>query len=269
MSRSLALVFVLIAVAGCRSSSSESARSAVTGAEPAPSAVPPPPPERTPSPESLERKARSEARLRAEGIRVNAALPVIETAAEARIRSQDAVVDRAIASLIVALKGEGVTQGMDAAEIEKMVEGVRDRYGAANALSPKERAFVDDPRPAQQAAVQFVWRYEVLAVLLWALGYEADLAHPAHVIDAGLIVGVVKEAGPEGFRSKARLRSATEILDEADLIYRYDWACVDARASGGEPPKGIDCEVVVERHRALNWLIGYQGQAWDDVSTDT
>jgi len=26
---------------------------------------------------------------------------------------------------------------------------------------------------------------------------------------------------------------------------------------------------VVERHPALNWLLGYQGQEWDDVSTDT
>jgi len=34
-------------------------------------------------------------------------------------------------------------------------------------------------------------------------------------------------------------------------------------------PHGVDCEMVVERHHALNWLIGYQGQDWDDVSTDT
>ncbi|MCR9246223.1 MAG: DUF4272 domain-containing protein [bacterium] len=26
---------------------------------------------------------------------------------------------------------------------------------------------------------------------------------------------------------------------------------------------------LAERHYALNWLIGYRNQAWDDVSTDT
>jgi hypothetical protein len=31
----------------------------------------------------------------------------------------------------------------------------------------------------------------------------------------------------------------------------------------------LNCELVVERHRALNWLIGYQQQAWDDVRPDT
>jgi len=55
----------------------------------------------------------------------------------------------------------------------------------------------------------------------------------------------------------------------ADAWPRFDWACVAARVSGKSPPKGVDCEVVMERHHALNWLIGYQGQEWDDVSTDT
>jgi len=28
-------------------------------------------------------------------------------------------------------------------------------------------------------------------------------------------------------------------------------------------------EIIVERHRALNWLIRYMNQDWDDVTTDT
>ena len=31
----------------------------------------------------------------------------------------------------------------------------------------------------------------------------------------------------------------------------------------------MDYDVVIERHHALNWLIGYENQQWDDVSTDT
>ena len=89
-------------------------------------------------------------------------------------------------------------------------------------------------------------------------------------MDAGRIVSLVmKDKGPKKLREQARLRSAKELLDEADLIYRYDWACVDARVNGGPAPSGVDCGIVVERHHALNWLIGYQGQEWDDVSTDT
>ena len=61
----------------------------------------------------------------------------------------------------------------------------------------------------------------------------------------------------------------TVILDEADRIYRYDWACADARIKGRDAPAGLDPGVVVERHRMFNWLIRYMDAAWDDVRTDT
>jgi hypothetical protein len=69
--------------------------------------------------------------------------------------------------------------------------------------------------------------------------------------------------------AKTTLRPIEDILDQADLIYRYRWALVDARVNDSEPPAGLDPGVALERHRALNWLIGYLGQDWDDVTTDT
>lgn len=101
-------------------------------------------------------------------------------------------------------------------------------------------------------------------------GLIPTLNHPNKIVDADVVFDlVVNTPGPAKLRSDARLRSASEILDEADLIYRIDWACVDARVNGSPTPEGVDCDVVQERHHALNWLIGYQRQAWDDVSTDT
>jgi hypothetical protein len=224
--------------------------------------VPPRPPEHgNPSPEALARKARSEARLRREGVPISKNLPVIDTESEARIRTRAAVVDRAIALMIVALKGEGLEQ----AQVTKAV----DSFSAAKLFTPKEKEFLDEPRPDKRARAQFAWRYECLSVLLWALSYSPAVGDPGKIVDAGNAVGALVKPGPKKFREGARLRSAREILDEADLIYRYDWACVDARVSGKPAPRGVDCEIVVERHHALNWLIGYQGQDWDDVSTDT
>ena len=65
------------------------------------------------------------------------------------------------------------------------------------------------------------------------------------------------------------MRPLSDILDQADLIYRYHWAVVDARINGQDAPAGLNSGVVLERHYALNWLIGYFDQAWDDISTDT
>ena len=149
------------------------------------------------------------------------------------------------------------------------VLGLADRLGAKRTLSPKESAFVLDAQPDKVTRIQFAWQYECLGVMLWALGYSAELGRPDRIVDVRRIVSIMKEKAPIRLREEARLRSISELLDEADLIYRYHWACVDARVNGAPPPRGLDCGVVLERHRALNWLIGYQGQAWDDVTTDT
>ena len=89
------------------------------------------------------------------------------------------------------------------------------------------------------------------------------------MVDAGHVVKQIMAKGPVEFRARARLRTPTELLDADDLYYRYDWACTNARVHGTAAPASVNCEVVQERHYALNWLIGYQHQAWDDVSTDT
>ena len=72
----------------------------------------------------------------------------------------------------------------------------------------------------------------------------------------------------KSFVEQARLRSQAEILDMADLYCRLHWAAIELRLQGKKSDKIVE-GIVRKRHRALNWLIGYMGQKWDDVSTDT
>ncbi len=65
------------------------------------------------------------------------------------------------------------------------------------------------------------------------------------------------------------MRRKSEILDQADLILRFHWACREAQINGEQTPGGLNDDVVIERHRALNWLIRYMDRDWDDVTTDT
>jgi hypothetical protein len=194
---------------------------------------------------------------------VNPVLPVIDSAARADVRGQDAVVDRGLALLIVTIKGNGLEQSG--------VVQARARLGIAPSFfTPKEVAFLRDEHPDPTTKAQFAWRSESLYVMQWALGFAPALGRPGKRADSDQVVSLIaKHKGPKRFREDARLRSTKELLDETDLIYRYDWACVDARANGRPAPTGVDCEVVTERHRALNWLIGYLGQDWDKVRTDT
>ena len=112
-------------------------------------------------------------------------------------------------------------------------------------------------------------RYESLWVLLWALGRIANLGAPTSICDVQSAVEIVRDIPSEDFIQRAMSRPISEILDEADLVYRYDWAVVDARIKGENPTWNLHPGVVYERHYALNWLIGYMDQEWDDVTTDT
>ncbi|QDU96953.1 DUF4272 domain-containing protein [Lignipirellula cremea] len=207
------------------------------------------------------RKSRSLAILKAEQVPFVKHLPLIETEAESTRRTTEQVATRAMALCIVAVKGEGLGQAI----LEKLIS----EYELASAFTPKEKAFINNPTPTEHDRLQFAWRYECYWVMLWALGYIDTLERPGQVCDVGKAVLILRDNGRMGFLANARLRSQAEILDAADLIYRYHWAVVDARINNRQPPAGLDGGVVMERHHALNWLIGYLDQEWDDVSTDT
>ena len=211
--------------------------------------------------EAIDRRLRSETILRTEGVPFLAALPVIETAAEALKRPKEEVAPRTLCLLFVAAKGEGLEQ--------EVVERVLESYELRPHLTPKELAFVLDVSPSQHDRLQFTWRYEAAWPLLWALGFVAQLGKPAQICDVELAVRTMTETTTSQFIEDSELRPIADILDQADLIYRYHWAVRNARIKGQQIPAALDPGVTEERHYALNWLIGYTEQAWDDVTTDT
>jgi hypothetical protein len=211
--------------------------------------------------DALIRKTFNENLLSTKNIPVNKWLPVIESEEEVTIPSVDVIGRRAIALCLVAVKGEGL-------EHEKVLE-LLDKYEIRDYLTPKESAFLVNDQPTQNDRIQFHWRYECYWVLLWALGYIDDLGEPTVICDVQKAVGFLSGRSSQQFIAEARLRSTKEILDMADLIFRYHWAVRDASIKGKEIPGNLDPGVVMERHYALNWLIGYMDQDWDDIGTDT
>lgn len=225
------------------------------------------PPKATASGEA--RKERSNKCLAAEGVPVCAALPPIVGDAAYLPRSVEEVAQRTLGILLTSVFAELVSsRGVEAAR--ESIADLLERYGAQEFLSPGERAFISGPAPDEQSLADFTWRYECAWVGLWALGFVDTLAYPGAVCDVGGMAAMVRDCGDySGFLRSCRLRAPSRILDEADRIYRYDWACADARIKGRDAPAGLDPGVVVERHRMFNWLIRYMDAAWDDVRTDT
>jgi hypothetical protein len=213
--------------------------------------------------EQIERRAKSEEYCNAKSIPIykNPNSLFVDTDEKVTIRTQDEVVDRALALCYIGLKSEGLEQ----VHLDKMEKD----FGITAKLTPYEKSYSTAKNPTEQQKIDANWRYESLHVLLWALGYIDTLSYPDKMCNVADDVKIIYELKEQGFRQKAKLRSKKEILDQADLILRINWACVNSRVKNEQAPSGLNSSVVVERHHTLNWLINYLNQNWDDVSTDT
>lgn len=215
-----------------------------------------------------KRKARTMALLAEKGIPAVNSLPPIVGDENFVPRSKEEVAGRTLAILITSVYAEFLSSNKPDARL--IAEDLLKQYDVLKYLSPAERAFWDNPNPDQTTVVNMTWRYECALVGLWALGLEHQLSYPDGICNVAAMGTMVRELGSwEAIMKASVLRAPSEILDEADLVYRYDWACVEARLKGREEPAGLNSGVVLERHRMFNWLIRYMDSEWDDISTDT
>ena len=223
-------------------------------------------------PEAVERRNKSMALLRDRHIYVTPWLPLLWEQAEEPGRTVEEVCRRAAALLIVSLYSEcRVGEHMSYEESREFVKPIIEGYGAEGFFSPGEKAYLDDPNSTEQTQIQYAWQYENLWVMEWALGLTDDLFWPTRICDVPQSVRIMREyPSMEELTAAARLRPRKELLDQADLIYRLHWACVDARVMNMPAPQALEEGVVMERHRALFWLAGVDEMCgWDDVDLST
>jgi hypothetical protein len=228
------------------------------------------PPERFPevTASALARKDRSLEILQSRSVPVDADLPPIIGDEYVCLRTKEAIIQRSTALLITAIYAE-IVRGRDLEGSRAIISKTISTYQAESFFSREENAFLQNDCPKERDIAKFIWRYECYWVALWVLGFVQDLEFPQNICDVGKMIRFLHESGNiETFAEQAVLRPVEEILDQTDLIYRYDWACVDAHRKGLEAPASLDPGVVVERHRMFNWIICSQGRDWDDVSTD-
>ena len=223
-------------------------------------------------PESVERRDRSVEALRDRHIYVTPWLPLLHERAEEPGRTVEEVCQRAAALLVVSLYSEcRLGEHMSYEEAREFVAPIIDSYQAEPFLSPAERAYLDDPESTEQTQIQYAWQYENLWAMEWALGLTDDLFWPDRICNVPESVRLLHEVPDlESLTQAARLRPRKELLEQADLIYRLHWACVDARVMGMPTPQGVEEGVVMERHRALFWLAGCDNMCpWDEVDLST
>lgn len=214
--------------------------------------------------DQIQRKARTEEILRKSGIKENLNLPCVQSEADVNLRALTAVKERVVALALTNLVAFNSITGEQALQYAA-------NYNLTRVFTPKEVDFLN--HPTEEKKNHETWKCEAVWTLLWALNLLPDLEFPDHLADLNKVPAdlypVLPGKDPNVFINNSLvLRSSAELLDAVDLYYRMDWACVDARIKG-EEIQTINPGVVYERHYALNWLISYRNQEWDDVRTDT
>jgi hypothetical protein len=188
-------------------------------------------------------------------------LPVIETEESVKLRNKEEICNRAICLALIAAKGEGLE--LDILHVKAKEYGVEEHF------SPDERSFLNVTECEEKLRAKYTWRYESLWVLLWSLMYVDALEYPSSICDVPSAVSTIVSRDRDTFITDSNVRSKNEILDQADLYFRYHWATREAQLKNMSIPSGLDPGVVYERHYALNWLVNLQDEAWDNVSTNT
>ena len=220
-------------------------------------------------PDALERKIRTESQLSGLGIQVPSTLPPVIGEGEARWRSAAEVAGRALALAAVAVVAETRGEG-DPMPVARLDTGLP---GYSAFLSPQERAFLAEQSSPPEQIAKFSWRYEALALLQWALGWQAqgwqaDLSFPTDICDVpGVMRAALGHTRQTG--NPPSLRPSAELLDALDLHFRLHWLVRGARLKEQPAPHALEAGVTLERHSALNWLVRFENSEWDDVDTPT
>jgi hypothetical protein len=71
------------------------------------------------------------------------------------------------------------------------------------------------------------------------------------------------------FITSAERRSANALQEMANELMHLHSQARDARIHSKPIQTHVNIEIIQKRHHAINWVIGYEGLPWDEVTTDT
>ncbi|MDY0988483.1 DUF4272 domain-containing protein [Flavobacterium sp. CFBP9031] len=214
--------------------------------------------------DQIERKAQNEEILEKENVKINKHLPCVESERETTIRSAKEIAERVSVLAVTNLVAFNTISSEEAVDYLQ-------NYKLWEFVTEGEKEFLANPTDDKKSYE--TWKCEGIWTLMWALKKFDTLDFPNEFCDLGNIseenYPVAKDKDPfEFINTVHEVRSKKEILDAADLYYRYNWACVDERINGRQI-ENINPGIVYERQYALNWLIHYMDQDWDNVTCDT
>ncbi len=191
------------------------------------------------------------------GYEVSTELPLSDF--DVKARDVDELVDRCLVLHALTAVSYGFPRGTVKAWLE--------REELVGVLSASERRYLDSGDDGDdefyRGMSESVW------ALVWSLGMapKLDFAKPCPNDLVQMFPNLKTGEGSSAFRGRAQRRSTEELLAAADLAYCLHWAIADSSLRGGDVPGRVPAWVIVERRRALEWVLS--DEDWDEVPLDT
>jgi uncharacterized protein DUF4272 len=195
-------------------------------------------------------------KAKALGYEVNLALPLLDEGVS--IRKVDEIVDRCL-SLLATVAGSYGFEKSDAIDWLKQEE-------ISSALAKSEQSFLEG---GDDSKAIFQRQVEGLNAFAWLLGFVKNMEFN-QVCENNLISlfpDIKNKSSSSKFRSKAKLISLNKAIEACDLAYCLHWALTEAELSNRRLPGDIEPHVIIERRRALEWVLCCDD--WDELSLDT
>lgn len=215
-----------------------------------------------------ERRNKTIETLKKKGIIINENLPLLPSSEEVNFKSDTEIMNRIIAAFTAIQVACSIRNGEDYdSSVKYMIDFMNKCKGDSSYLLDKERRILEN-NYSEQDVIDIIWTYECVFTLMWAIGYKADkyeldvskiCSGDAVIYDMKLI------ADGTNFSPNLKKEKALNMLD---LFYCYHWACVEKQIHPEAPIGNINYEVVVERRRALEWLINDEND-WFNIELNT
>jgi hypothetical protein len=206
---------------------------------------------------AIERKEYSEKILATLGITLRDELPPIEEESAVILRTPQEIAQR-----ILILSYLNCVATDPSLRQEVMIFLIHEKLW--NHVTEGEKELFHKTELSEGELSTILWRAESIWLLLWTIGKLEDLQLPSEEVDLQdifpLLPGFLEPT--KSFIQTANMRSASEILDQADFIFRLNWALREADMNG-TPSTVFNASVAYERYFSINWVLGTRGE-WAD-----
>ena len=216
----------------------------------------------------VERRNKTIEKLKKEGVMINENLPLLPSSEEVSFKSETEIMNRIIAAFTAIQVACSIRNGKDYEQAVKyMFQFMEKCKGDKAYLLDKERRLLEN-NYSKQDVVDIIWTYECVFTLMWAIGYKADKYEldVSKICSGDAVIFDMREIA-NGTNFIPNLKKE-KVLNVLDLFYCYHWACVEKQIHPETPIGNIDYEVVVERRRALEWLINDE-KDWFNIELNT